>query len=89
MTRRKVLCRDMPEPRLEAFPGVEFLRVMFPEMERLLHCNQGFIAHLGIDSQFQVAVWLLAVLGSGIALATCQAEEARIFPSRPLLADKP
>jgi hypothetical protein len=46
MTRRKVLCRGMPEPRLEAFPGVEFLRVMFPEMERLLHCNQGFIANL-------------------------------------------
>ena len=35
----------MPEPRPESFPEWGLFKVMFSEMERLLHCNQGFIAN--------------------------------------------
>ena len=70
------------------FPEMGHFRAMFPKMERLLHCNQGFIAKLVLTLNSEL-LYVCSRFSALVALATYQAEEARIFPSRPLLADKP
>jgi hypothetical protein len=72
------------------FPGNEgFLRAVFPKMERLLHWNQGFIANLVLTLNSELLYVCSRFLALALRSQYVRSKDARIFPSRPLLADKP
>ena len=69
MTRRVIPAGDMPKSRSELSRNGSFFMEMFPEMERLLHCNQGFIKNLLLTLTSELLYVCARFLGADFALA--------------------